>query len=258
MILDSLPLWSLYLAMTVAVLTSVETGFQFGKYRRRIGAAEKEGPVGPMVGATLALLAFLITFTFGIAASRFETRRQGLLDEANSIGTTYLRAGLLPESHRIEIQRLLREYVAARIQGAQSDQLVTAIARSEWLQKQLWSQATEVVSLDTQPIIAGLFVQSLNETIDLHTKRIHALSGRIPLAIWAVMGFVTVMAMTAAGYQEGLNSTCHSPVILALVLAFSVVAALIADLDRPHEGLLRVNQQIMIDLEKSMQPPKKE
>ncbi len=256
MILDSLPLWGLYLAMAAGVVISVEAGFQFGKYRRRIGAAEKEGPVGPMVGATLALLAFLITFTFGIAASRFEARRQGMLDEANSIGTTYLRAGLLTEPHRTEIQRLLHEYVATRIEGAQSGRLATAIARSESLQNRLWSQATEVVTLDTKPIITGLFIHSLNETLDMHTTRIHALRARIPLIVWAVLCFVTIMAMTATGYQEGLVSSRRSPVILALILAFSVVVALIADLDRPHEGLLRVSQQTMIDLEKSMQPPK--
>lgn len=256
MLLDSLPLWGLYLAMTVAVLFSVEAGFRFGNYRRRIGAAEQEGPVGPMVGATLALLAFLLTFTFGIAASRFEARRQALLSEANAIGTTYLRAGLLPKPHRDEIQRLLREYVAVRIEGAQPDRVVAAIAKSESLQNQLWSQAAEVVALDNKPIITRLFVESLNETIDMHTTRIYALHGRIPFVIWGVMGFVTALSMAATGYQEGLSSTRRSPVILALILAFSVMVALIADLDRPHEGLLRVSQQVMIDLQQSMQPAK--
>lgn len=256
MILDSLPLWGLYLATTAVVLVSVETGFQFGKYRRRIGAAEMEGPVGPMVGATLALLAFLLTFTFGIAASRFEARRQGSLDEANSIGTTYLRAGLLPEPHRAQVQQTLRDYVATRIEGAQLDRLARAVAKSETLHKQLWSHAVDLAALDTKSIITSLFIQSLNETIDMHTTRLHALGGRIPLVVWAVLGFVAVMAMTATGYQEGVSSTRRSPVILALVLAFSVVVALITDLDRPHEGLLRVGQQVLIDLQKTMQPPK--
>lgn len=252
MFLDSFPLWGLYLGMTATVLFSVEAGFRFGNYRKRSGAADKEGPVGPMVGATLALLAFLLTFSFGIAASRFEARRQGLLNEVNSIGTTYLRASLLPEPQQAQIRRLLHDYVETRIQGAQSNQIDSSIAKSESLHKQLWAQAAEVVALDTKSIITGLFVQSLNETIDMHTTRVHALHARIPTVIWAVLGFVTVMAMSATGYQEGLGSTRRSPVILMLVLAFSVVVALIADLDRPHEGLLHVNQQIMIDLEKSM------
>lgn len=253
MFLDSLPLWCLNLGMTAIVLISVEAGFQFGKYRRR-GTAEKEGAAGPIVGATLALLAFLLTFTFGIAASRFEVRRQALLDEANSIGTTYLRASLLPDPQSTRIQGLLREYVATRIEGAHPDKLAAAIARSESLQAQLWSQANEVVALDTKPIITGLFIQSLNQTIDMHATRVYALRSRIPIVVWAVMSFVTVMSMSATGYQEGLSSNRRSPVILTLVFSFSVVVGLIADLDRPHEGLLRVSQQVMIDLEKSMQP----
>ena len=76
---------------------SVECGYRLGKYRRSRHEQEKEAPLGTMVGATLGLLAFILAFTFGLAAARFDTRRQVLLDEANAIGTTYLRAGILPE-----------------------------------------------------------------------------------------------------------------------------------------------------------------
>jgi hypothetical protein len=253
--LDHLPLWGLYLATTAAVLVAVEMGFRLGRYRHSIGAAEKEGPVGAMVGATLALLAFLLTFTFGVAASRFEARRQALLDEVNAIGTTYLRAGLLPDPHRTEIERLLRDYVATRISGANADRVQGAIAQSEAIHTQLWSHVAKVAALDSKSIITGLFIQTLNDTIDMHATRIHALRSRIPGAVWAMLMLVTMMAMTATGYHEGLSSTRRTPVILALVLAFSGVVALIADLDRPHEGLLRVSQQSMIDLKRGMAAP---
>lgn len=95
--LDALPLWGLFLAILLLVLLSVEGGYRLGKYRRSRSEEEKEAPVGAMVGATLGLLAFLLAFTFGLAATRFDTRRQVLLDEANAIGTTYLRAGMLPD-----------------------------------------------------------------------------------------------------------------------------------------------------------------
>jgi hypothetical protein len=124
------------------------------------------------VAATLALLAFLLTFTFSTAASRFETRR---LDEANAIGTTYLRAGLLPAPHGSEIQRLLRDYIETRIAGANPDQTAAAITKSEALQTQLWSHANEVVALDSHSMMAGLFIQAWNQTIDLHATRIHVL-----------------------------------------------------------------------------------
>src|SRR4029450_7972437 len=95
--LAALPLWGLFLAILILVLLSVEGGYRLGKYRRSRSEEEKEAPVGAMAGATLGLLAFILAFTFGLAAARFDTRRQLLLDEANAIGTAYLRAGMLPE-----------------------------------------------------------------------------------------------------------------------------------------------------------------
>src|SRR5262249_1356059 len=112
--LDALPLWGLFVLILVVVLLSVECGYRLGKYRRSRQEQENEAPVGTMVGATVGFIAFILAFTFGLAASRFDTRRQVLLDEANAIGTTYLRAGMLPEQGE-QIRELLREYVDARV-----------------------------------------------------------------------------------------------------------------------------------------------
>src|SRR4051794_3906906 len=92
--LDILPLGFLFLAILLVVLLSVEAGYRVGKYR---STPEKESPVGEMVAAALGLLAFILAFTFSLAATRFDDRRKVLLDEANAIGTTYLRAAMLPE-----------------------------------------------------------------------------------------------------------------------------------------------------------------
>src|SRR5690348_10734501 len=94
--LDHLPLWGLFGATVAVVLLSIEGGYRLGQSRRRRSEDEKEGPVGAIVGATLGLLGFILAFTFGLAASRFDARRQIVVEEANDIGTTYLRAGLLP------------------------------------------------------------------------------------------------------------------------------------------------------------------
>jgi hypothetical protein len=111
--IDALPLWALFIVILLVVLLSVEFGYRLGKYRRARHEQEKEAPLGTMVGATLGLLAFILAFTFGLAAARFDARRQALLDEANAIGTTYLRAGMLPERGE-EVRRLLRDYVGTR------------------------------------------------------------------------------------------------------------------------------------------------
>src|SRR4051812_10427232 len=95
--LDALPLWALFAATIVVVLLSIEAGHRLGQFRRRHSEDEKEAPVGAIVGATLALLGFVLAFTFGVAASRFDARRQIVVEEANAVGTTFLRAGLLPD-----------------------------------------------------------------------------------------------------------------------------------------------------------------
>src|SRR5437016_4874308 len=157
--LDVLPLWGLFVLILLVVLLSVECGYRLGKYRRSRQEQEKEAPVGTMVGATLGLLAFMLAFTFGLAATRFDTRRQVLLDEANAIGTTYLRAGMLPD-RREEIRTLLRAYVDARLEAVWSGNVTAGIRRSEHLQDQLWAQAVGIGEHNPTSIVVGLFVQS--------------------------------------------------------------------------------------------------
>jgi hypothetical protein len=156
-ILDALPLWGLFAVILLVVLLSVEFGYRLGKYRRSRSEQEKEAPVGTMVGATLGLLAFILAFTFGLAAARFDTRRQVLLDEANAIGTTYLRAGILPE-RGAEIRSLLRNYVDTRLEAVQSGNIAQGIRQSEDIQNKLWAEAETVGKQNPDSIVVGLFV----------------------------------------------------------------------------------------------------
>src|SRR5262245_19289658 len=160
-LLDALPLWVLFIVILVVVLLSVEFGYRLGKHRRGHRETEKEAPLGTMVGATLGLLAFVLAFTFGLAATRFDNRRQLLLDEANAIGTTYLRAGMLPERGQ-QVRDLLRDYVAARLDALQQGKLGEGIRRSEDIQQKVWTEAENVGNNNPNSIVVGLFVQSLN------------------------------------------------------------------------------------------------
>ena len=251
--LDGIPLWGVFLATVAAVLFSIECGFRLGRFRRRRSELEDKPPVGEMVAATLALLAFMLAFTFGLAASRFDVRRGLVIDEANAIGTTYLRAGLLPEPYRGEVRKLLREYVSVRLDAIRPESLSQSISRSEELQSQLWSQAATVGEKNPGSIVVGLFIGSLNEVIDLHAKRLAlGMRNRIPSPIWAALYFMAVLGTAAMGYHAGLAGSGRSLAIVALVLAFSAVMTLIADLDRPQAGLLRVSQQTMIDLQRTL------
>lgn len=253
--LDALPLWGVFVAILIVVLLSVECGYRLGRYRRNRHEQEKETPVGTMVGATLGLLAFILAFTFGLAAARFDTRRQVVLDEANAIGTTYLRAGMLPE-RREEIRALLRNYVDTRLEAVRSGNIAEGIRQSENIQNDVWTHAIAVGEKNPNSIVVGLFVQSLNDMIDLHVKRVQAsLRSRIPGAIWIGLFAVAALSLATMGYHAGMVGTRRSLAILAVALTFSVVIELIADLDRPQGGVLKVSQHALLDLQRSMNVP---
>ncbi len=251
--LDAIPLWGFFVLAIAVALLALELGYRLGRWRHARAADEKEAPVGAMVASLLGLLAFMLAFTFGLAASRFDARRQVVLEEANAIGTTNLRAGLLPEPERTEIARLLREYVDVRVRAVEDGKIAEGSARSEQLQQELWSRATAAAAKNPGSIMTGLFIQSLNELIDLHAKRL--LTGprsRIPITIWITLFVLLLFGLASTGYQAGLSATRRSPAMLLLALSFAAVLLLIVDLDRPHEGLLRVSQQSMLDLQQSM------
>ncbi len=252
-LLDALPLWGLFLATVAFVALSVEAGYRLGSYRHRRSDQEKDAPVGAIVASTLGLLAFMLAFTFSLAATRFDARRMVVVEEANAIGTAYLRAGLLPQPHSADIRKLLRAYVDVRLLAVQPENTEKAVAQSADLHRERWSQTTAVSDQDNRSIVTGLFVQSLNQVIDLHSKRVMlGLRNRVPELVWVALYFITMVSMSALGYQEGLSGSRRSLAVLPLALTFSAVMLLVADLDRPQEGLLRVGQRSMLDLKASL------
>jgi len=252
-LLDPFPLWTI-LPLTVGLaLLSVELGYRFARNRQLRSQEEKDSQVSGLVGPLLGLLAFMLAFTFGLAGARFEARRQIVLDEANAIGTAYLRTSLIPEPMRTEAQNLFREYVDVRLEGVQQPgKLEQAVVRSEELQTRLWSQAVAATEKERSPM-TSLFVQSLNQVIDLHATRIMAgLRSRVPAVIWIVLYLLGFLSMVMLGYQGGMAGSKRSLAVIALILGFSLVLVLIADLDRPGQGMLEVSQHAMVDLRRMM------
>lgn len=254
--LDTIPIWAVLPATVSLLCLAIECGYRLGWWRHTSTPDEKDQPVGAMVASILGLLALVLGFTFSLAASRFEARRQVVLEEANAIGTTYLRASFLPETNRAEVTRLLREYVDMRLKGVQEGDVDAILSQSDVLHQALWAQAVAASEEKPVSITTGLFVQSLNDVIDLHAKRVLiGVRSRIPAVIWLGLMGLAVLGVGSVGYQAGLTMTRRSPAMLSLVFAFGAVLTLIADLDRGHEGLLRVSQQALIDVRDSMQAP---
>jgi hypothetical protein len=255
--IDHIPLWAVFLITTLILFTAAEIGFHLGKWRKQRSKDEEKGQAGALMGAALAMLAFLLAFTFGMAGSIHNARKSVLLEEANAIGTAYLRAQILPESYSSKIKGLLQEYVDVRLKGAQSiksiDQMKQVITRSEELHNELWALSVSLAKENSGSIFAGLFVDSLNKVIDLHSKRITAgIRNRIPMSIGITLYFVAILTMTLMGYQAGLTGIRTLVARFALILAFASVMLLITELDRPGKTIIKVSQQAMIDLQASM------
>lgn len=233
----------------IVLFIAFEGGVVLGKKHRSISEPKDRSPIGSIVGATLGLLAFLLAFTFGISASKFEDRRMLVIDEANAIKTTYLRAGYLSEPYRSEIRNLLKEYVSLRLEAINSGNIKQGIKKSEDVQDRLWQQTVAVAEKNSNSETVALFIESLNQVIEVHAKRVNlGIYIRIPLIIWIALFFVTILAIGSVGYQIGFIQAHYLGISLLLILSFSSVIALIADLDRPQEGFIKVSQQSLIDL----------
>ena len=254
--MDYLPLWAFFAVVLVIALACIEIGYRIGAWRSKKFQKEPSAPLGTIVGSVLGLLAFMLGFTFNVAVSRFDERRIAVLNEANAIGTTYLRADFFDEPHRVQIKKLLREYVQVRSNGfVVGPQLAILMTKSQVLQDQLWSRAATLGREHQNPITA-LFVNSLNDTIDMHAKRTSIdIYARVPVSIWAVLFAVSVISMVGVGYFSGLSGTRTWAESLLLVSTFALVMLLVADLDRPHEGFIEASQQPMQDLEKQIGSP---
>ena len=116
--MTNLPIWGIFVGTLLLVLASVEVGHRWARHRQRDRQLENEAPVG----ATLSLLAFLLAFTFGIAADAFHARKVALVNDANAIRMTYLLSSVIPEAQRSEIRTVLREYVDQRLRWADGQQ----------------------------------------------------------------------------------------------------------------------------------------
>ena len=253
MFLDFLPIWGLLLATIAVVALALEGGFRLGKRQQLLSGGKSEVSAA-MVGATMGLLAFMLAFTFNGAAGRHDARKALVVEEANEIEKPWLRAGFLAEPYRSEIRGLLKNYVEVRVEAASAKMdLQAATRQSEALHAKMWALAEEVGRQNSASITNGLFVQALNEVIDLHLKRVTVtIRNRVPTPIWATLFVLMVVGMVMMGTQIGIGGKRHLGMEVALAIAFSVVLFVIADLDRPQEGLIDISQQAMEELQHTL------
>jgi hypothetical protein len=255
--MDAIPVWAIFAVAIAVVMGSIEVGYRLGQIAHRRSADEKESPTSAFAGAVLGLVAFILGFTFGIVSSRYDARKSLARQDANAIRTSYHRSDFLPEPDRAEAKRLLREYLDARLAFAEAGNLEPErvnefLTDVERIQGRLWEMAVANGRMDMNSDVAALYIESLNELVDVHALRLWVgVQERIVSGVWFVLVGLTILGMIGMGYHAGIAGSKRSLSMLILALSFALVIGLIASLDRPG-GFLKITQQPLIDLQRSI------
>jgi hypothetical protein len=257
-LLFRLPSGALWLALMAAAIMSIELGHWLGQRHRRTLSDASLDQLGTFQGGMFGTLGLLLGFTLSIGVSHFDQRRALVVEEANAIGTVYLRTSFLPDEEREEGRRVLKEYVRLRLDAFEHRREFTGareqmfFASSADLQRRLWLTAERTTQKDSRPLI-NLFVSAVNELIDLDTSRHSALEAHIPyFVIFIVFSFAEATLMTV-GYVSGARSGQRLSVWYLLSLLLCSILLLIVDLDRPRLGLIPVNHDAMYLQHRSME-----
>jgi hypothetical protein len=245
-----LPLWAVFAVAVVVVLLSILVGYVLGTRAGRKGS-QPIGPIGSASGAMVGLLAFILALTFSIASSRFDTRKQLVLNEVTTLATAVRRADLLPEPQRARSLVLLRRMVDLQVEAVRDERKIPhVILENEAIEDTLWAIAAPLARTALNSATGSLYLQSLNAVEETRTRRIAiALQFRIPANIWIGLILVTVFSMAGLGFQFGVAGRGSVIIMAGLALAFASVVLLIAQLDRTREGGIEVNQQPFFDLQ---------
>lgn len=251
--IDSLSIFFILALIFAAILLMFELGYR----QAQLFLPNKiNKTISPMATGLASLLAFILAITFSMAAAKNGNRKQLVLDEANAVGTALLRSELLDEPYRNQSKALLKEYVNIRVVEDRSQRKAKVnqvIIRSEEIHQELWQLAA--ASHHAAPSgKSRLYLESLNEVFDIHTKRVNInLRGRIPLSIWFTLGLLTFLTVALNGIQVGSQGQDRTLIAaLPFALAFSLVLTLIVELDRPARSIIDVSQQALIDLRDSI------
>ena len=246
--------WELGLILAIVLAFVLDLGRRCARYFKIEDVPHRKEQMGTIRDGLFILVSLLLGFTLTMAVSRFGERRSLLVEEAVSIGTTYLRAATLPPPYRDHSRQLLREYVDTRLEldnvgveaGRYNDD--DGLHHAKHLQEDLWLDAAKVAQND-RSAITGLYVNSLNETIDLHEKRISAFENRVPQPVWLLIISVSLIAVFTRG---STLATRFWLTLILLPITIALVVALIADLDAPSRGLIRLDQRALQRLKADM------
>jgi hypothetical protein len=228
-------------------------GRSLGTREARREDREHEAPVGSVVAATLGLLAFTLAMAFNMAHTKHSSRKALVREDVKAIQMAYDRAMLLPLEATQSAHARLAEYAGIRAFDtfSQADvPLDQIVRRSAEIQHELWIQA---VAHRDHPNVR-FYMDALSNLKNVHAERVTmGVHDHVPLFVWLSLAFVIALGMITMGYQASLAGSQRTRAMIPLIVAFGVVFCLALDLDRPQQGILRVDQGPMMRLADALQ-----
>jgi hypothetical protein len=236
----------LSLCIGVLLLVSTFVGYRLAQITGINEDTHRHEHISGLREGLFVLLALLLGFMIAMVLPRSDQRRALVTKEANTISAVWMQAQLLPEPQRSRTQHLLREYVGVRLQfGGTTLGVPSALHRlveqSRALQEQLWEQFLQIPQ-QNQTALAANYESGLIDIVGVSEKRLAAFEGRVPRAVWFIILVVAAFQAFIARYTLK-RKVWMSLVVTPLVIA--VVVGLVADLDDPHTGLIRIEQSSM-------------
>ena len=248
----------LVLGLFIGTLCMLELGRRLGSRRMMLDPKGARAGAGAVEGAVFGLMGLLIAFTFSGAATRFDIRRSQLVEEANSIGTAWMRLDLLPPATQPSLREKFRGYTDARLEAFRKIPNLSAaqaeLDRASFLQGEIWREAVKSCSDAGTPAATILLLPALNQMFDMATTRTMGTQMHPPLVIYLVLGLLLLVGALLAGYHmsEGKSrSWIHSLAFVGgIVLAFYVIL----DVEFPRVGVIRIHgfDRVLVELRQSM------
>jgi len=248
--------WVIALLLFVLMLISSFIGKLTGNYiRNQKHASEKTTETSGLI----ALLFFLLAFTFGMSGDRYDSRRKIVVEEANDIGTALLRSDLYPDSVRTLFRKDFKEYVETRIAfyqvGANAKEILKTDSLSQVIASKLWKRACDLSKNPANLAATQQMIPALNTMIDVTTSRLAGEKAKVPQSILIMLFFLALISAFYSGYSEGRKGRIDWLVQVGFCLLVSLVVLFTLDLDRPRRGFvnLDVPNQTIIDLRKNFE-----
>lgn len=249
--LMNFPVLVLVLSFLVLLLAA-EAGHAFRKKTKAFNQEERED-FNVVLGAVLTLLGLLIGFSFSMAISRYDQRKNYEEAEANAIGTEYVRADLLPASDGTRVRELLKKYLDERVLfyiTRDDAELARINTRTLELQNDLWSAVRPAAAQSSlAPILA---IGGMNDVLNSEGYTQAAWWNRIPISAWALMALIATVCNLLIGYEARRRDW---RIFLVVPVAVSIAFFLICDIDSPHAGTIRVTPRNLIRLSQSLGAP---